>query len=530
MTVLALTPTRLVYSHTDEHPADEDDGGRPQAETSTEAVRFSRISSVAVTRVVPDPASYVPGVTMPSEVVLTIGWNVLSHVELEPAHCGDESCEADHGYTGTMTADDLTMRVSEAADGEDAVRQVLAFAQALSEATSRAREAPTTVWPTRSRRTSQPTLPRYGESHARRPVDLAAGLAGRAGRGQPAGPGRRPTGSACWSSTASAGSCCASTRPPRRSCPSWPMTARPLTAGFPATTVTSLSSLGTGRPPGQHGMLGYQVAVPGRGRLLNALRWDQRRRPGDLAAGLDHLRAGRGGGHRRVPDRAGLVPRQRAVASRRCAARTTGPRTRSARWSPRPPRAAGDRPRPGHGLPRRRWTPPGTRYGCTSAAWRYQLGHVDKLAEQLAAALPQGTVLYVTADHGMVDVRRRTGSTRTTAPALRDGVALLGGEPRARHVYAEPGAAADVLAAWREILGSAGLGGLPGRGHRGRLVRPGGRPDGRPDRRRGGRAGRPVGAGRHRTEPRESALVGMHGSLTAADQLVPAAGRDSRVR
>jgi hypothetical protein len=137
MTVLALTPTRLVYSHTDESPAEPGDAeSRPQAETSTEAVRFSQISSVAVTRVVPDPASYVPGSTMPSEVVLTIGWNVLSHIELEPAHCGDESCEADHGYTGTMTADDLTMRVSEGADGEDAVRQVLAFAQALSEATS----------------------------------------------------------------------------------------------------------------------------------------------------------------------------------------------------------------------------------------------------------------------------------------------------------------------------------------------------------------------------------------------------------
>ena len=137
MTVLALTPTRLVYSHTDESPAEPGDAdSRPQAETSTEAVRFSQISSVAVTRVVPDPASYVPGATMPSEVVLTIGWNVLSHIELEPAHCGDESCEADHGYTGTMTADDLTMRVSEGADGEDAVRQVLGFAQALSEATS----------------------------------------------------------------------------------------------------------------------------------------------------------------------------------------------------------------------------------------------------------------------------------------------------------------------------------------------------------------------------------------------------------
>jgi hypothetical protein len=137
ITVLALTPTRLVYSHTDEHPAEPDEpDSHPQAETSTEAVRFSRVSSVALTRVVPDPASYVPGVTMPSEVVLTIGWNVLSHVELEPAHCGDENCEADHGYLGTITADDLTLRVSEAADGEEGVRQVLAFAGALSDATA----------------------------------------------------------------------------------------------------------------------------------------------------------------------------------------------------------------------------------------------------------------------------------------------------------------------------------------------------------------------------------------------------------
>ena len=135
MTVLVLTATRLIYSHTDENPADEPDG-HPQAETSTEAVRFSRIASVSVTRVVPDPASYVPGVTMPTEVVLTIGWNVLSHVELEPAHCGDENCEADHGYTGTITADDLSLRVSEAADGQDAVRQVLGFASALADATA----------------------------------------------------------------------------------------------------------------------------------------------------------------------------------------------------------------------------------------------------------------------------------------------------------------------------------------------------------------------------------------------------------
>jgi hypothetical protein len=135
MSVLVLTPTRLIYSHTDENLAEEP-SARPQAETSTEAVRFTRISSVAVTRVVPDPASYVPGVTMPSEVVLTIGWNVLSHLDLEPAHCGDENCEADHGYSGTITADDLALRVSEAADGEEAVRHVLEFASALAAATA----------------------------------------------------------------------------------------------------------------------------------------------------------------------------------------------------------------------------------------------------------------------------------------------------------------------------------------------------------------------------------------------------------
>src|SRR6202042_3980949 len=48
---------------------------------------------------------------------------------------------------------------------------------------------------------------------------------------------------------------------------------RPLTAGCPSTTVTSMASLGTGLAPAAHGMLGYQVAVPGEGRLLNGLHW-----------------------------------------------------------------------------------------------------------------------------------------------------------------------------------------------------------------------------------------------------------------
>ena len=52
-------------------------------------------------------------------------------------------------------------------------------------------------------------------------------------------------------------------------------TGRPLTAGYPATTATSLASVGTGLPPGAHGMLGYKLAVPGTGKLMNFLKWDQ---------------------------------------------------------------------------------------------------------------------------------------------------------------------------------------------------------------------------------------------------------------
>ncbi|GAA3127728.1 DUF5998 family protein [Streptosporangium carneum] len=135
VTVLVLTPSRLLVCHTDEHSPVEG-VSVSHASTTTEAVRLSRIQSVAVTRVVPDPASYVPGVP-PTEVTLTIGWGAISHVDLEPATCGDENCEADHGYTGAITADDLSLRVSEAADGPEAVSHVLTFAKALSEATAR---------------------------------------------------------------------------------------------------------------------------------------------------------------------------------------------------------------------------------------------------------------------------------------------------------------------------------------------------------------------------------------------------------
>lgn len=134
ITVLALTPTRLVVSHTDEHPAD-DLHPVASATASTEAVRLERVDSVVVSRVVDDPARHRPG-NPASEVVLTIGWGAVSRLDLEPATCADPQCDADHGYTGTSSNDDLSVRVSAAADGAEVVGRVLEFAAALSQATA----------------------------------------------------------------------------------------------------------------------------------------------------------------------------------------------------------------------------------------------------------------------------------------------------------------------------------------------------------------------------------------------------------
>ena len=132
--VLALTATRLIVGHTDEHPAD-DSCPHPYATASTEAVRLERVDSEVVTRVVVNPATHVVGGPT-REVLLTIGWGAVSRIDLEPAACADPACEADHGYTGAASNDDLSLRVSEAADGPEVVVQALAFAAALSEATA----------------------------------------------------------------------------------------------------------------------------------------------------------------------------------------------------------------------------------------------------------------------------------------------------------------------------------------------------------------------------------------------------------
>jgi hypothetical protein len=364
-----------------------------------------------------------------------------------------------------------------------------------------------------------PTLPSYGDGTL---ADLASSLLGSFGMSDEPNPLRLPeTRRACLLVVDGLGWELLRDHPAAAPFLSeLAVSGRPLTAGFPATTVTSLASLGTGRPPGVHGMLGYQVAVPGTGRLLNGLRWDSRVDPAAwqpvptvyeraVAAGISAFRVAAS-----AFEKSGLTMATSRGASYR-PADSLGALVEQAGIALREAEPVfvtvylGDLDATGHV------------FGSGSDAWYYELGHVDKLAEQLASVLPAGTLLYVTADHGMVDISPGGRVDVDDTPELREGVSLLGGEPRARHVYAQPGAAKDVLAAWQAVLGERAW-----VVSRDEAITEGWFGPVEPA--MTARIGDVVAAAAGTTaivatqaEPRESALVGMHGSLTTAEQLVP---------
>jgi len=158
--------------------------------------------------------------------------------------------------------------------------------------------------------------------------------------------------------------------------------------------------------------------------------------------------------------------------------------------------------------------------GPATDAWTLDLANVDRLAAAIAERLPSDAALVVTADHGMVEVTERIDVD--AAPDLLDGVRLVGGEPRARHVYARAGAAADVLAVWQASLGD-GFAVVPreeaiasrwfgptvsATAHQ--LI--------------GDVVAAARGSGglvRRGAEPLQSSLIGHHGSLTAGEMMVP---------
>lgn len=136
LTVLVRTDTRVLISHTD----DQTQLGRLQAVTSTESIPLHRIGTVALTRVVSNPATFGQPGAEPSvdvETWLQMGWGAIGRIELEPAGCEDPTCTADHGYTGTLSSDDITIRMSPAADGPGQVERLVGFATRLQAVTAR---------------------------------------------------------------------------------------------------------------------------------------------------------------------------------------------------------------------------------------------------------------------------------------------------------------------------------------------------------------------------------------------------------
>ena len=305
------------------------------------------------------------------------------------------------------------------------------------------------------------------------------------------------------------------------------LAARPLTSGFPATTATSLSSFGTGLTPGEHGVTGYTSFVEELDETVGWLTWTG---PGDLrealvpeqvqpratvfdraqAAGVEVTVAApavfEGSGLTRAVLRGGTY-RGTVTPGDIVATAVDGSRrgTRSLVYCYTP-----DLDLTGHVR------------GVDSEAWRSQLRLVDRFADELAGRLPSGTVLHVTADHGMVDVAVEAKVDVDSSELLREGVRALAGEPRARHVHALPGAEDEVLTRWQAELGDRMWVGSRddaiGAGLFGPVVTPAAR----------ARIGDVVAIAtsevavvQWQREARFSALIGQHGALTDDERLVP---------
>jgi hypothetical protein len=293
-----------------------------------------------------------------------------------------------------------------------------------------------------------------------------------------------------------------------------------LQAPCPSTTPVSLATLGTGLPPGSHGVLGFVTEVPGESRTVNHTRWTddpdpltwQAQRTVFEQADDDGVAvtcvapyAFRGSGLSvaayRGADYAGTVSAGDLVGGVLAALEATD---RALVYG-----YTAELDLTGHVR------------GLDSTAWRTQLALVDQMVARVVDGLPDDAALLVTADHGMLDVPGYTRVDVDDEPDLADGVRLLAGEPRARYVHTQPGAADDVLAAWRGVLGDRAW--VVGRDE---AVASG--VFGRVDDALAARIGDVVALARGSwaltatlQEPGPSRLAAYHGSLTATELAIP---------
>jgi hypothetical protein len=225
----------------------------------------------------------------------------------------------------------------------------------------------------------------------------------------------------------------------------------PATCGVPSTTATSLTSLGTALTPGQHGLVGFTSRVPETGALLNSLFWDQPVDPLEWQPNATAFaRLASAGVHTSVVSKREFADSGLTRCGQRGAAYVGADDIAEridgalAGASQRPSLTYvydGDLDWHGH------------RAGVDSERWRAQLRDIDEDVQELREALPDEVRLLVVADHGMVDSSKDTHIDIDATPELRDGVTLVGGEARFRHVYCRGGAVDEVAATWRETLG-----------------------------------------------------------------------------
>lgn len=225
---------------------------------------------------------------------------------------------------------------------------------------------------------------------------------------------------------------------------------RRLDCTFPSTTPASLVSLGTGAPPGQHGVLGFTVNVPGTKQVLNHIRW----RDDPPHAQWQPLptwfqRLSRAG----VGTRAVLPEWFRGSGLTEAAYRgaTFVPARSGADYAAT--LAAEVRAAPGliYGYTADLDTAAHV-FGIGSPAWHEAASGVDALLRSVTEALPENAVLLVTADHGGLNVPTDARIDMDADPRLTAGVRVVAGEPRVRYLHTEPGATDDVVATWTELL------------------------------------------------------------------------------
>ncbi len=223
-----------------------------------------------------------------------------------------------------------------------------------------------------------------------------------------------------------------------------------LTCTFPATTPTSLVSLTTGLRPGQHGILGFTVKMPASDRVLTHIAWRDDPSPAQwqpVPTWFERLAAAK------ISARA-LLPAQ-FLGSGLTEAAYRGAQFCAANSGQDYARQVSDNLAASPGLVYAYTSELDTAAhlsGIGAPQWHAAAASVDALLTRLVDALPADAVLLVTADHGGVNAPPEARIDLDADPQLAAGVRTVAGDPRVRYLHTAPGAAADVLAAWRSLL------------------------------------------------------------------------------